>query len=321
VQLAEPGGALAVGHAELAEADAARLEAEADLGRGRVAARLDTKAAQHVAAYDLDGAVGVAQARAEQHPDEEVHAAVGGDAQGAVLLAHAPPGHRAVPVALERLEEADGVGDVELPVAVDGRDVVAARGRDGARQGSPVAAVARVVHDAEARHGRAHAVEHLARAVGAAVVAEHDLAGVRPSGQDRLPLGDDGGDALGLVEAGRRDRQARRRRRRVGDHAYSARRQAALTASRVAMSAALSATASARALRAACSPVLAPGNGTTPGLASSHASATAAASTPCAAAIAVSASMTGRAAATLSAANHAASARGPAAVCRGRTSR
>ncbi len=62
-----------------------------------------------------------------------------------------------------------------LQVGVDHRDDVADRVLQAGGERGLVAEVARQVDDAHARVGRGHAVEQLGRAVGAAVVDEHQL--------------------------------------------------------------------------------------------------------------------------------------------------
>src|SRR5204863_333347 len=80
-------------------------------------------------------------------------------------------------------------GEIELPVAVDGRHPGAARGVDGAGERAAVAAVHGIRHHAQPRVAALQLREHAGRAVRAAVVAEHDLRGPRPGREHALPLG------------------------------------------------------------------------------------------------------------------------------------
>src|SRR5262249_47961335 len=116
-----------------------------------------------------------------------------------------PSGDAVVAAAFELGEQRESVGEVELPVAVDGDDVLAARGGDRRRQRTAVAAIGRVGHDPQARNLRAHSLEHLCCAVCAAVVAQYDFGRLWSRGEHGIPFGDDGFDALFLVETWRRN--------------------------------------------------------------------------------------------------------------------
>src|SRR6185369_17541008 len=122
--------ALAMPDATFTEPVPSRHEADADLRRCRIPTRLDRQPAEDIAPDDLERTIRVAEADAEHGAHHEVHAAVGEHPERAVLLADTPAGDAVVPTELERANEIDRVGELELSVAVDRRDVRASRRRD-----------------------------------------------------------------------------------------------------------------------------------------------------------------------------------------------
>src|SRR4029079_1064734 len=179
MELARPGRALAVPYAAFAEPIPPRHEADAYLGRCGIAPRLDRQSAEDVATDDLERTVRVAQVDAEHGTHHAIHAAVGEHPERAVLLAVPPAGDAVVAAPLELADEVDRVGEVELSVAVDRRDVRASCRRDRRRERAPVAAVRGVAHHPKPGVARREPGEHVGGTVGAAVIAEDDLARLR----------------------------------------------------------------------------------------------------------------------------------------------
>src|SRR5690606_38385823 len=101
-------------------------------------------------------------------------------------------------------------GRVVLAVAVSVEDVVLLRAEEAAAQGAAVAAVCRVLDDAQARHIALERMEDGGAVIRARVVDDDDLEVVRQLAQRRLDAADEGRDRVRVVVAGEEGGDARK---------------------------------------------------------------------------------------------------------------
>jgi len=160
---------------DLDASGAGALEAVDQLDADRPAVLLEPQPAHMVAAHQPEVAVDVA----DRKPEDEPHRGRVDGAHDASLKGVRPVALVALdPVDLLRdvLGEPDELRRVVLTITVGVEDPVAASLRQGRSQGAAVAAVGRVLDDAQPRLASRNIGEPLERVVGRSVVDDDDLA-------------------------------------------------------------------------------------------------------------------------------------------------
>ena len=202
------GHARVVAHPLLDHAEVPLARLGDQLGVDEEVGALDRDLVDHLAPEQLEGAVHVAYAHAEQEPHEPVVERGGDEARGGVVAVDAEADdHVVLP---QQREQVLDLRDVELAVGVGVEDLVEAHPAEAGPQRGPVAEVALVAQQPQAwvvlRQERLHRVR---RAVRAAVV-DHDHLEVGHQVRQRLErLAHDDFDVRLLVVGRQHDREPR----------------------------------------------------------------------------------------------------------------
>jgi hypothetical protein len=172
--------------AVLAVAPGARPVVDGDLGQAHPHPRRDGRdeavhlaiepdPARDVATHGLERAAVVVERDARRPRDQAVREERRDPLRERVAPRLAPAAHHVEVFALELRHERGDVGRVVLQVAVGGHHHVAARAVEARREGGGLPEVPAQQHDLHPRVARLELEQALARAVGAAVVDQHDL--------------------------------------------------------------------------------------------------------------------------------------------------